>query len=99
MPAPARRRWAQVKIKYVQLDSSAFFTDLDFITMPAPARLHLPIADGHRRRRWAQVTLEERGIPAIHRNISGPPAAGIDRNPALLGQSKTLIPENKNQNF
>ena len=66
-----------MKIKYVQLDSSAFFTDLDFIAM----------------------TLEERGIPAIHRNISGPPAAGIDRNPALLGQPKPLIPLNKNQNF
>ena len=38
-----------MKIKYVQLDSSAFFTDLDFIAM----------------------TLEERGTPVRHRNISG----------------------------
>ncbi len=38
-----------MKIKYVQLDSSAFFTDLDFIAM----------------------TLEERGSPARHRDISG----------------------------
>ncbi len=38
-----------MKIKYVQLDSSAFFTDLDFIAM----------------------TLEERGTPVRHRDISG----------------------------
>ncbi len=38
-----------MKIKYVQLDSEAFLTDLDFIAM----------------------TLEERGGPTRHRDISG----------------------------